>query len=356
MDYVISIFQSLAEPAIVVIIVFAILVFNSWAFNRIKSLKWSGNVAKRTIAFTTVLIGGLVFILSLPIDKSLKGNILSFLGIVISAGIALSSTTILGNLIAGLMNNSMNRFRNGDLIRIGDIQGRVTRRSAFHTEIQLEDSNFVTLPNLYVATHPVKLTRKTNTVISTTVSLGYDVSRTKIEEALIKAANEAGLSDPYVYITQLDDFSVCYKIHGFLDDSNKFFSTNSLLNGKVMDLLHQYKIEIVSPNFVNQRRVDEQIFIPKHIEIETEAENVDSKAPEDLIFDEATKSEAIEKKKEHLQDIIQSNVGKKERLKTTNSKVESEKLKQSIKKADELIKKLEENIKNEEEQNEAIHK
>lgn len=248
----------------------------------------------------------------------------------------------------------MNRFRNGDLIRIGDLQGRVTRRSAFHTEIQLEDSNFVTLPNLYVAAHPVKLTRKTNTVISTTVSLGYDVSRTKIEEALIKAANDAGLSDPYVYITQLGDFSVCYKIHGFLDDSNKFFSTNSLLNGKVMDILHQYKIEIVSPSFMNQRRIDEQIFIPKHIEIETE--NVDSKAPEDLIFDEATKSEAIEKKKEHLEDIIQSNAEKKEKLKTTKSKVDSEKLKQSIKKADELIKKLEENIKNEEEQNEATHK
>lgn len=347
MDYVISILKSLAEPAVVVLIVVAVLVLNSWAFNKIKSLKWSGNVAKRTIAFTTVLIGGLVFILSLPIDKSLKGNILSFLGIVISAGIALSSTTILGNLIAGLMNNSMNRFRNGDLIRIGDLQGRVTRRSAFHTEIQLEDSNFVTLPNLYVAAHPVKLTRKTNTVISTTVSLGYDVSRTKIEEALIKAANDAGLSDPYVYITQLGDFSVCYKIHGFLDDSNKFFSTNSLLNGKVMDILHQYKIEIVSPSFMNQRRIDEQIFIPKHIEIETE--NVDSKAPEDLIFDEATKSEAIEKKKEHLEDIIQSNAEKKEKLKTTKSKVDSEK-------ADELIKKLEENIKNEEEQNEATHK
>lgn len=82
------------------------------------------------------------------------------------------------------MNNSMNRFRSGDLIKLGDLQGRVTKKSIFHTETQLEGSNFVTLPNLYISSNPVKLTRKTNTVISTSVSLGYDVPRSIIEEPL----------------------------------------------------------------------------------------------------------------------------------------------------------------------------
>ena len=177
-----------------------------------------------------VLIGVLVFILVLPIDKSLKGQILGFMGIIISAGIALSSTTVLGNLIAGIVNNSMRRFRNGDLIKIDDIHGRVIKKSIFHTEIQLEDSNFITIPNLYITNNPVKLIRKTNTVISTTVSLGYDIPRDKIEEVLLNAAIATGLSNPYVYIKSLGDFSVVYKIHGFLEDSSKYFSTSSLLN------------------------------------------------------------------------------------------------------------------------------
>ncbi|MCF8361194.1 MAG: mechanosensitive ion channel [Prolixibacteraceae bacterium] len=341
MDIIINFLRGSFEPAIVLLIVVFILIANSWIFKRFKTAKWSGNVAKRSIAFATVLIGALVFILSLPIDKSLKGNILSFFGIVISAGIALSSTNILGNLIAGFMNNSMNRFKNGDLIRIGDIQGRVTHRSAFHTEIQLEDSNFVTLPNLYVASNPVKLTRKTNTVISTSVSLGYDVSRADIEEALKEAAIKTGLNDPYVYITGLGDFSVTYKIHGFLEDSNKFFSTNSLLNAYVIDVLHNKKIEIVSPAFMNQRRVDEVKFIPEKAKIQNE--NNTEKSPENLVFDEATKSEAIEKKKEHLEKIIESQQKKKEEMKGEKGK-KAEELKKSIEKADELIKKLEKNI------------
>lgn len=316
---------------------------NSWIFKKIKSTTSKGNITKGAIAFFLVLIGVLSFILVLPIDKALKGQILGFLGIIISAGIALSSTTVLGNLIAGLMNNAMNRFRNGDLIKIGDHHGRVIRKSIFHTEIQLEDSNFITIPNLYIANNPVKLTRKTNTVISTSVSLGYDISREKIEGALRDAANETGLSDPYVYIISLGDFSVVYKIHGFLEDSSKYFSTSSLLNSKVMDKLHAEKIEIVSPTFMNQRRVDEMEFIPKQIVKETEP--IDEKSPEDLIFDEAIKSEKLETKKDYIKEIDKKQKVLKERLKDLKGDKEIEKTKFTIRRNDEIKERIEKNIK-----------
>lgn len=343
MEHMFKIFESLIEPTVVLLILIILLIFNSWIFKRIKSTASNGNITKGAISFFLVLIGVLVFILVLPIDKSLKGQILGFLGIIISAGIALSSTTVLGNLIAGIMNNSMNRFRNGDLIKIGDLHGRVIKKSIFHTEIQLEDSNFITVPNLYIANNPVKLIRKTNTVISTSVSLGYDISRENIEKALKDAAISAGLSDPYVYITSLDDFSVVYKIHGFLEDSSKYFSTSSLLNAKVMDKLHDEKIEIVSPTFMNQRRVDEKEFIPKQV-IKIK-EPVEEKSPEDLIFDEAIKSEKIEIKKDYLKEIDKKQEVLKDRLKDLKDGKEIENIKHMIKRNDELKKRLDNSIK-----------
>ena len=81
---------------------------------------------------------------------------------------------MLGNFIAGIMNNAIDRFKHGDLIHVEEFSGRVTKKRVFHIEIQLEDSNFVTIPNLYIASNPVKITPKSNTVISTSVSLGYD--------------------------------------------------------------------------------------------------------------------------------------------------------------------------------------
>lgn len=342
MEPILRLFKSMLEPTSVIIILIALLLLNSWIFRKIKATPSDGNITRRAIAFFLVLFGLVVFILSLPIDKSTKGQILSFLGILISAGIALSSTTLLGNLIAGFMNNSMNRYRNGDLISIGEFMGRVTKKGAFHTEIQLEDSNFMTIPHLFIATNPLKLTRKTNTVISTSVSLGYDISRIRIEEALKEAALETGLTDPYVYITELGDYSVVYKIHGFLEDSGKFFSTSSLLNAKVMDFLHEADIEIVSPSFRNQRSVEEKIFIPEQHKEKPAPEPESS--PEELIFDEAIKSEAIEKKKDLLKDLDSKKDQMAEKLKVTKDKNEKEKIKSSITRIDELKAKIVENI------------
>lgn len=334
--------QSVILPGIVIILVILLIIINNWVFSKIKSMKSSVFIFQRSLSFLIILLGILLFILALPIDKALKGQILSFFGIIISAGIALSSTTVLGNLIAGIMNNSMNRFRNGDLINIGEFKGRVTRKSAFHIEIQLEDSNFLTIPNLYIASNPVKLTRKTNTVISTEISLGYDVARTKIEESLKDAAQNAGLKDPYVYITRLGDFSVIYKIHGFLEDSSKYFTTTSLLNGAVMDSLHKNGIEIVSPAFMNQRRVDEKVFIPATRVIKTETE--EEKSPEDLIFDKAIQSEEIEKKKEYLKQYKERKEELNKSLKEIKDDNESEKIKMKINRMEEAAKRLEEDI------------
>jgi small-conductance mechanosensitive channel len=342
MEKLLDILKSILEPTSVLIIVIVLLIFNSWIFNRMKTVKNTAVIIRRSISFLIAFIGTIIFILALPIDPSMKGQIISLLGIIISAAIALSSTTILGNLIAGFMNNSMNRFTNGDLININDLQGRVIKKSAFHIELQLEDSNFITLPNLYVATHPVKLTRKTNTVISSSVSLGYDISRSKIEEALKQAALATGLRDPYVYITELGDFSVTYKVHGFLEDSGKFFSTRSLLNAKVMDMLHKNRIEIVSPSFMNQRRVDEQQFIPEYHAEKKDVENEVS--PEELVFDEAIKSEEAEKKKELLNKMIARKNEIKDKIKETKDEKEVEKYRTTIERLEGYIEKMEENI------------
>ncbi|MBC8321885.1 MAG: mechanosensitive ion channel [Bacteroidetes bacterium] len=342
MEHLINIFKTLLEPFGIILVLILLLFFNSWIFKKTKSSKLSGNIIKNSIAALLVFVGILVFILSLPIDKTLKGQILSFLAIIVSAGIALSSTTILGNLIAGIMNNSMKRFRNGDLIKIEDIQGRVTKKSIFHTEIQLEDSNFITIPNLYIATNPVKLTRKTDTVISTSISLGYDIPRNKIEDSLKEAAFATGLNDPYVYITNLGDYSVLYKIHGFLENSSKYFSTISLLNANVMDVLHKKNIEIVSPTFMNQRNANEKTFIPQ--EILKNDTSTNEQIHEDLVFNEAIKSGKIEQKKEQLEELNKKHEILSAKQKDLKKEDEIQKNESSIKNIIELKAKVEKSI------------
>lgn len=347
--------RKLSDMSIPLAIIFGVILLiflSNRILNKTQFLPQTKNTFKRIVAIVIIFIGMFAFIFNLPIALEKQLEIVKFLAVLFSAGIALSSTTVLGNLLSGIMNNAVKRFRNGDLIKIGDLQGRVTSKRFFHTEIQLEDSNFVSVPNLFVATHPVVLTKKSKTVISTTVSLGYDVSRIKIEECLLKAAEAAGLTSPYVYIMDLGDYSVVYKVHGFLEDSSKkYFSTTSQLNAMVLDALHEAKIEIVSPSFMNQQQIDKKLFIPKDHKVQPIEKQ---ESPEELAFADAIKSGEIEKKKDALLKIDKRIKDLREQLKGLVAEEEIEIIKSDLKRCERLKEDFNHNIKEQIKKNEVL--
>lgn len=247
------------------------------------------------VLLTLTLVGIVVVVLSLPLKESFRGQLLGFLGILLSAAIALSSTTFLGNALAGILLRVVAGFRIGDFIRIGDHVGRVSELDLLHTEIQTEDRDLTTLPNLYVVTHPVRVVRSSGTIVSTTVSLGYDVPRQKIEEALVGAADSVDLEDPFVQIKELGDFSVTYRIAGLLTEVKNILSTRSALRAAVLDALHGAGIEIVSPTFMNTRVLEPGTEIrPPASQRRRADSDKSSRPPEAVVFDKAEQAEKVE--------------------------------------------------------------
>ncbi|UCH66069.1 MAG: mechanosensitive ion channel, partial [Ignavibacterium sp.] len=230
----------------------------------------------------------------------------------------------------------------GDFIRIENNFGRVTKKALFRTEIQTEDRNLTSLPNLYIANNPLKIIRDSGTIISTAVSLCYNLNRSKIEAALLESANKSGLTDPFVYITNLGDFSVTYKINGLLTEIDKYFTVNSKLNANIMDHLHKGGVEIVSPNFMNQRQVNDIQFIPKITKESKPAR--EEKLPEELVFDKAIKADKIDDKIESLTKIDEEIKQLKSALKDAEDK---DKIKNRIKTLEELQEKLNSHISDE---------
>lgn len=261
------------------------------------------SMMRSIILFSIFLVGVIAIVLSFPMEPDTKNNVTSLIGIVISAVLALSSATFIGNGLAGIMMRSINNYKPGDFIKVEDYFGRITERGLFHTEIQTEDRDLTTIPNLFLATNPVKVMRSTGTFISGIVSLGYEVHRTKIEKTLIMAAREAGLKDPFVRITELGDFSVVYKVFGLVEDIKTVLSAKSRLNAAMLDALHDAGIEIVSPNFVNQNQLagTNAVFIPQKPRIVEDVKKSD--LPEAKIFDKAEEAETVEKKKEKIVEI-----------------------------------------------------
>jgi len=259
------------------------------------------SLLRTILLFCIALIGAIIIILAIPMPESLKGQVTSLIGIVISAVLALSSATFFGNGLAGIMLRSINNFRTGDFIRVNEHFGRVSERGLFHTEIQTENRDLITLPNMMLATNPVRVVRASGTFVEGVVSLGYDVNHNKIKEVLLKAAKKADLVEPFVRVTELGDFSVVYKVFGLLKDAKTIITAKSRLNSQMLDALHEAGIEIVSPSFMNQKQVGDTIFIPK--KVKQKAEVAESEKAETLVFDKADEAESIEKRKDTVSDI-----------------------------------------------------
>jgi small-conductance mechanosensitive channel len=312
-------------PTAVTLAAVAIVLFLAHRLlERTKRLAEGGRLRNQLIMLGLTFVGGLVVILVLPVGDTLRGQLLSLIGILASAAIALSSTTVLGNALAGLMLRVIRNFRMGDFIRVGEHFGRVSERGLFHTEIQNEFRELITLPNLYVVTHPVTTIRSSGTLIWATVSLGYDIPRRRVERLMLEAAAVCGLEESFVHIEELGDHSVAYRVAGLSKDVKQLISMRSRLRECVLDALHRGGVEIVSPTFMNTRAfAPEDRFIPKVAEAGPEAEEP---SPEDVVFDkaeEAASKEELQHRHDQLSNEIES---LKEQVKKSEDDAEKKRL------------------------------
>lgn len=296
---------------------FVVLIITAWLLNWVnkKAAVHSQNRYRFQLMWLVVMFCALVAIISaLPIAESLRNQLLTLTGLVITAILTLSSTSIAGNAMAGLMLRMLDNYRPGDFVQVQEYFGRVTEQNLFHTEIQTEDRDLLTLPNIFMAANPVKVIHATGTIVSASVTLGYDVPRKQAQSLLKSAGEEAGLTDTFVLVTDLGDFSVAYRVSGFLAEVKTLISARSNLRCKMLDHLHEAGVEIVSPNFMNQRPVPEPVIpttLSNHLHPETTEPN-----PEQKLFDKAERAQQLEDLKDNLQEI-------KDEIKTMEEKIKT---------------------------------
>ncbi len=262
--------------------------------------------SRQLVAVAVGLVALLLAILFIPewlIPNSVKSHLLTVVGLVLTAVVTLSSTTLASNAMAGLMLRSLRNFRPGDFVKVDDHFGRVTERGLFHTEIQTEDRDLTTLPNLLLVQRPVTVIHASGTVVSATVSLGYDVDHGRAEALFLRAAADAGLDDPFVQILHLHDHAVEYRVAGFLREVKTVLSSRSRLRAAILDTLHAERVEIASPSFMIQRPQDPPV--PAIPEDRAERDARAAPAPERKVFDKAESAERLASLKAERDELAQ---------------------------------------------------
>ena len=199
-------------------------------------------------------------------DSGVFQGISVFVGLIISLG----SSTLIANLMAGLVITFMRPFRVGDRIKLNDTVGDIIEKTPLVTRVKTPKNEIVTVPNSFVmsslTTNYSSSAQEYGLIIHSDVTFGYEVPWQQVHQLLIQAALATPHIEaeprPFVLQTKLDDWYVVYQINAYTRNPEKMALIYSELHQNIQDLFNEAGIEIMSPHFMGVRQADE-VFMPE---------------------------------------------------------------------------------------------
>ena len=190
-----------------------------------------------------------------------------FVGLIVSLG----SSTVIGNIIAGLVITYMRPFKLGDRIKLNETTGNVIEKTPLVTRIRTPKNEVITIPNSFImSSHTVNFSqsaREFGLIIHSEVTIGYDAPWRQVNQLLIEAAlNTPGILDdprPFVLETSLSDWYPVYQINAYIKDADRLAQIYSDLHQNIQDRFNEAGVEIMSPHYMAMRDGNETT-IPKN--------------------------------------------------------------------------------------------
>ena len=175
-----------------------------------------------------------------------------FLGLMVTLG----SSGIMNQIMSGFMITYSRALREGDFVKIGDVEGTVMHLGVLSTKIKTLLSEDVTVPNAVVVSQTTTdYSRFADSVFTkTAVTIGYDAPWRQVHALLLEAAAKtSGLRaepKPVVLQTALQDFYVQYTLWVCLLRQEDRLTVMDALHANIQDMFNEYGVQIMSPNYV----------------------------------------------------------------------------------------------------------
>lgn len=261
---------------VVIIICFRYLVkgirylMNEIGSGRLKISGFYADWAEPTYFILRVLCYSFMIVMIWPLLPSSNSEVFQGVSVFIGIIVSLGSSSIIGNVMAGMVMTYMRPFHVGDFIKYGDTEGFVIEKTMLVTRIRTRKNNVITIPNSSLMTSQTTnytfSAQNFGLVVHTKVTIGYDVRWQEIRQLLLDAAHATkGLRqhpEPFVLVTALDDYYVEYEVNAYTNQYDKLPIIYSELHHNILDSFHSNGVEIMSPH-IYAHRTDLELQIPK---------------------------------------------------------------------------------------------
>ncbi len=213
--------------------------------------------ATPTYQLVRVLVIALSLVVAFPYLPGSSSPAFQGVSVFIGVLFSLGSSSVVANIVSGIVLTYTRAFRIGDRVKIGDTVGDVIEKSLLVTRIRTIKNIEITIPNgIVLGNHIINysaVSQEHGLILNTTITLGYDVPWRLVHETLIKAAQVTNgiLAEPrpFVLQTSLDDFYVSYELNAYTNLPNKMAGVYSELHQNIQDHCNEAGIEILSPHY-----------------------------------------------------------------------------------------------------------
>ncbi|MGL5919183.1 MAG: mechanosensitive ion channel family protein [Bacteroidales bacterium] len=192
-----------------------------------------------------------------PLVPGGQSDIFKGVSVLLGVIVSLGSSSVVGNIMAGLVITYMRAFKIGDRIKLNDTVGNVIEKSAFVTRIKTPKNEIITIPNSFIlssqTTNYSHSARRFGLIIHTSVTIGYDAPWRQVHQLLIDAAKATPEiipePAPFVLETSLDDYYVSYQLNAYIQDADRQPRIMSQLHANIQDMFNHAGVEIMSPHY-----------------------------------------------------------------------------------------------------------
>lgn len=237
---------------------------------RLKIRGFYSDWAEPTFHIIRFLLYAFMIAMIYPYLPGSKSGVFQGISVFVGLIVSLGSSTVIGNIIAGLVITYMRPFKLGDRIQLNETTGNVIEKTPLVTCIRTPKNEVVTIPNSFImSSHTVNYSasaREYGLIIHSEVSIGYDIPWRQTHQLLIEAAlNTPGVIDdprPFVLETSLSDWYPVYQVNAYIKEADRLADIYSDLHQNIQDKFNEAGIEIMSPHYVATRD-GSQSTIPK---------------------------------------------------------------------------------------------
>lgn len=241
---------------------------NEIGSGRLKINGFYADWAQPTYLILRVLLYSFMIVMIWPLLPSSDSQVFQGVSVFIGVIVSLGSSSIIGNVMAGMVMTYMRPFRVGDFIKYGDLEGFVIEKTVLVTRIRTRKNDVITIPNSNLmssqTTNYTFSAQNYGVIVHTKVTIGYDMKWELIRDLLLdaaaKTANLQKKPAPFVLVTQLNDFYVEYEINAYTHKSELLGTIYSELHQNILDSFHSHGVEIMSPHiFAHRNDLEPQI-------------------------------------------------------------------------------------------------